>query len=45
MREEFMKDWLMFYKEGNIDELMNRISEHKIEETGRRIREIIFREP
>ncbi len=42
---EFTKDWLRFYEEGNIDELMNRISEHEIEETGRRIREIIFREP
>ncbi|ACB07392.1 ketol-acid reductoisomerase [Candidatus Korarchaeum cryptofilum] len=42
---EFTKEWLKFYKEGNIEELMKRIGEHKIEETGRKIREIIFREP
>jgi ketol-acid reductoisomerase len=42
---EFTKEWLKFYKEGNIEELMKRVSEHKIEETGRKIREIIFREP
>lgn len=41
---DFAREWLNFYRSGDLGEMMRRVEGHGIEEVGRRLRGIIFGE-
>jgi len=41
---DFAREWLNFYRSGDLGEMMRRVEGHGIEEAGRRLRGIIFGE-